>query len=189
MLALGKLALNLFKVDAALIASIQTFFEATVPMFHALGLTLSALNERPMTPRKDYHTNRLVSGPLQLANGTHLILDETQLTTGTLQAQGLANMSAIQQMIQWGKVAFDFDYYKVEMDVNIHCLVLSEGKSMLTCDVLLPVIPAPTAASCAPLTEDQLVAVRQYLDLVRFLPYDIPDALRKVLVLFHAMFF
>jgi len=44
-------------------------------------LSTGSLNARSWVPRKDYTVNRLRSGPLQLAPGTALILDETALST------------------------------------------------------------------------------------------------------------
>ena len=46
------------------------------PCVAHLPLSISSLNARPWTPRKDYATNRLRSGPLQVAPGTALVLDE-----------------------------------------------------------------------------------------------------------------
>ena len=51
-------------------------------------MTLHNMNNLKFTPRKDYTANRLVSGILQLSDGTHLILDETAMQSGQLDANG-----------------------------------------------------------------------------------------------------
>ena len=53
-------------------------------------MTLHNMNNLKFTPRKDYTANRLVSGILQLSDGTHLILDETAMQSGQLDANGTA---------------------------------------------------------------------------------------------------
>ncbi len=53
-----------------------------------LPMTLSNMNNLKFTPRKDYTANRLVSGILQLSDGTQLILNETALQPGQLDANG-----------------------------------------------------------------------------------------------------
>ena len=44
-----------------------------------------------MLLKKDFEANRLVSGMLQLAKGTQLIIDETAMTDGQLTAQVYTN--------------------------------------------------------------------------------------------------
>ena len=55
-----------------------------------LPMTLHNMNNLKFIPRKDYTANRLVSGVLQLSEGTHLILDETAMQAGQLDANGNA---------------------------------------------------------------------------------------------------
>lgn len=49
---------------------------------------------RRWTPQKDFDANRLRSGLLQLAPGTLLVFDETQMDTGPLDAAGLRAVQA-----------------------------------------------------------------------------------------------
>ncbi|CAL5347863.1 unnamed protein product [Camellia sinensis] len=53
-------------------------------------------------PSKDYETNRLVSGVLQLAEGSHIMIDETHLQAGTLNFVGVENvlLEAIDLILQ-----------------------------------------------------------------------------------------
>ena len=50
------------------------------PCVAHVPLSIANLNARSWAPRKDYALNRLRSGPLQLAEGTTLVLDECALT-------------------------------------------------------------------------------------------------------------
>lgn len=51
------------------------------------------MNQMRLVPKKDYVANRLVSGALQLARNTSLLLDETQLEQGQLDTTGEASRS------------------------------------------------------------------------------------------------
>lgn len=55
-----------------------------------LGMSLQNMNQMRLVPKKDYVANRLVSGALQLARNTSLLLDETQLEQGQLDTTGEA---------------------------------------------------------------------------------------------------
>ena len=46
------------------------------------------MNSLRFVPRKDYAANRLETGLLQLSARTHLMLDETALEPGQLDAKG-----------------------------------------------------------------------------------------------------
>ena len=49
------------------------------------------LNKKSWRPARDITTNRLSSSPLQLAENTHLLLDETVLEAGQLTPLGIRN--------------------------------------------------------------------------------------------------
>lgn len=56
-----------------------------------LAMSLQNMNQMRLVPKKDYVANRLVSGALQLARNTSLLLDETQLEQGQLDTTGEAS--------------------------------------------------------------------------------------------------
>lgn len=51
-------------------------------------MTIENMNHSRFIPHKDYTANRLVSGVLQLASNTSLVVDETQLEQGQLDTTG-----------------------------------------------------------------------------------------------------
>ena len=55
---------------------------------YMLPMTLHNMNNMKFSPRKDYDANRLVSGILQLCDGTQVVLDETAMQAGQLDANG-----------------------------------------------------------------------------------------------------
>lgn len=55
---------------------------------YRLQMTIENMNHSRFIPHKDYTANRLVSGVLQLASNTSLVVDETQLEQGQLDTTG-----------------------------------------------------------------------------------------------------
>ncbi|KAI7994939.1 Mini-chromosome maintenance complex-binding protein [Camellia lanceoleosa] len=87
-LAVGKLSLNLTGFNKENVSNfgnrLNLAVKNLVPFTHFIPLTVDYLNIASLSPRKDYETNRLVSGVLQLAEGSHTMIDETHLQAGTL---------------------------------------------------------------------------------------------------------
>lgn len=81
--------------------------------------------------RKDYETNKLVSGLLQLAPHTHLVLDETYMEQGKLESNGVAGIQNIAHLINNQQIKCNFQYFDIDYNVDIPVLILSEGRSML----------------------------------------------------------
>lgn len=121
-------------------------------------LSVGALNSGPWVPAKDYDSESLKPARLQLSPGTILLLDETAMEPGTLQAQGslferclvcvsvclsvlcltldgpiegLENLAALKQVMRTQELHYDFKYHKVPFHTDLSVLCLSEGRSLL----------------------------------------------------------
>ncbi|XP_028116804.1 mini-chromosome maintenance complex-binding protein-like [Camellia sinensis] len=145
-LAVGKISLNLTgfnKENVSIFGNRLNLADKNlVPFTHFIPLTVDYLNTASLSPRKDYETNRLVSGVLQLAEGSHMMIDETYLQAGTLNSVGVENARLIKNLMELQKVEYDFKYYKMEMEADVQLLILSEGKSnILSADLVLPFCP------------------------------------------------
>ncbi|RRT83780.1 hypothetical protein B296_00005938 [Ensete ventricosum] len=119
---------------------------------------------------------RLVAGVLQLAQGTHLTIDETRMQNGTLTSNGVENARLLKHLLEWQKVSsdflveYDFEYYKLEMAADVQLLIISEGKSnILPADLVLPFCPKSVASVNA--TGEELQAWRWYLATMRSLQH------------------
>jgi hypothetical protein len=77
-----------------------------------LPLTLETLDTKKFSPRKNYDTNLLESGLLQMVDGTFLIGDETVMKTGTLKENGILSIKAMATLIEQQVVEYDFQYYQ-----------------------------------------------------------------------------
>ena len=111
----------------ALAFALQTLTPATA----CLSVDIPSLNARSWVPKKDYDRNRLRAGPLQLADGTVCVLDETKLQSGILAETGVKNVRAVKDIIQVQKAEYDFDYHQMSMPTDISFVAVSEGKSIL----------------------------------------------------------
>ena len=88
-LVLGKFSLNLHNMTPHdnLPRRLATILSLLTSASHFLPLSREHLDTASFLPKKDFEANRLVSGMLQLAKGTQLIIDETAMTDGQLTAQ------------------------------------------------------------------------------------------------------
>ncbi|GFZ15094.1 E2F target protein 1 [Actinidia rufa] len=183
-LAVGKLSLNLtgFNVESASVFGnrLNLAIKNLLPFTRSIPLTVDYLNAASLAPRKDYQTNRLVSGVIQLAEGSHVTIDETQLQAGTLKAVGVENTRLLKNLMELQKVEYDFKYYKMEMAADVQLLILSEGKSnILPADLVLPFSPS-SVGSVEVVDADTLKAWRWYLSTLRLLPHSIEPEMQKV---------
>ncbi|GAV62484.1 LOW QUALITY PROTEIN: MCM_bind domain-containing protein/Racemase_4 domain-containing protein, partial [Cephalotus follicularis] len=182
--AVGNLSLNLTCLTKESVSVFGTRLNLAVknllPFTHSIPLTLKYLNSTSLAPKKDYQINRLTPGLLQLAEGSHLIIDETQLESGTLNSFGVENVRLLKNLMEFQKVEYDFQYYKMEMAADVQLLILSEGKShILPADLVIPFQPS-SADSCVVVNIETLDAWRWYLATVRLLPHSIKSEMQKV---------
>lgn len=186
-MALGKLSLNFIIEENAQAGTACTplnllsqAIEALLPRSHLMPLTLEFLNGKPIAPYKNYSRNCLMTGDLQLAEGTHLILDETALKTGQLTDLGLKNIHFIKNLMEWQKVEYDFEFYKMEMPTDVPVLVFSTARSRLfPADVVLPL--RPTQDCSLELQPEALAKWRMYLGTARAGDHSIDPTMQKVL--------
>lgn len=182
-LALGKYTLNLTGISKEVAKDISEMVEFIVAKCHKFPMTILNLNNSKLVPKKDYNTNRLISGKLQLSQDSHLILDETVLEEGQLDNTGVVNISALNYIISWQKLQYDFSYYKKDFATNVVILVLSEGKSLLQADSRLVVEiqkpPVPFQNIIQNCEEGFFDNVRKYISLARLIPYEISSNIKK----------
>ncbi|KAI8029029.1 Mini-chromosome maintenance complex-binding protein [Camellia lanceoleosa] len=183
-LAVGKLSLNLTgfnKENVSIFGNrLNLAVKNLVPFTYFMPLTVDYLNTASLAPRKDYETSRLVSGVLQLAEGSHMMIDETHLQAGTLNSVGVENARLIKNLMELQKVEYDFKYYKMEMEADVQLLILSEGKSnILPADLVLPFRPL-SVESCEIGDAEALKAWRWYLASLKSLPHSIEPDMQKV---------
>lgn len=134
---LGKFSLNLTcsSVPKELLSEhVKKFYnliELLLPNSCYMPLTIENLNTKSFVPKKDYTSNRLQSGFLQLPKHTHIVLDETTLQTGKLEQTGCLAVADLTELIQTQQLNYDFRFYKIPFHTNFPVLIFGEGKSLL----------------------------------------------------------
>ncbi|KAL4706219.1 hypothetical protein ACJJTC_018403 [Scirpophaga incertulas] len=192
-LTLGQFCLNISNLPTQRYPNYARQLYDVIKQFvtksYYLPLTIENLNTLSLLPKKDYDCNRLTSGVLQLSKDTHLVLDETKMEQGTLDATGVNNISAIGHMIKNQKVEYDFKYYKMEFESDISVLILSEGKSLLPSDYHCPLRPEESSlkifeaiveAATYYLKEGIMNTIRTYLTHIKLVKYTISEDLQFV---------
>jgi hypothetical protein len=79
---------------------------------------------------KNYDTNRLEKGFYQLSNGTHLLIDETDIKEMELKEEEVKNILITKKMIQEQLVPYDFKFYSLDFPVDVPVLTCSISKSI-----------------------------------------------------------
>ncbi|XP_018396179.1 PREDICTED: mini-chromosome maintenance complex-binding protein [Cyphomyrmex costatus] len=153
------------------------FLTLFVKKSHFLEITLSNLNELALIPKKDYECNRLTSGILQLSDDTHLVLDETGLTSGTLTATGRENYKALSDLLMFQKLKYDFKFYTIDYETDIPILIFSDVKSFIPCPTQIVLnVDADSENLYSQVTEaahqylkddNRLVNIRQYIETLK----------------------
>lgn len=134
---LGKFSLNLIcsavskDVISEHILKFYNFLELILTDSIYFPMTLENLNGTAFAPKKDYATNRLTTGLLQLPENCHLLLDETRLESGKLENSGCLAVADLSGLIRTQQVNYDFGFYKIPFNHNIAVMIMSEGKSLL----------------------------------------------------------
>lgn len=188
-MAIGKFTLNITgcKRDPLFHSCLTSWVTALSEKCFSLPLTLTNLNNVPMLPAKDYKANRLVSGALQLSHGTQLILDETCLEPGQLKAPGIENLKSLGNLISWQKLSYDFGpSYDIQFECDTRVLTLSEAKSLLPSDILLPLKPMldhPDFTQIQQLIQsnEMLNKFRMYLTLIKGIEYSVNEDVQKII--------
>jgi len=187
-LVLGKLSLNIHNMTPhqELPRRLATLLSLFVTKSHFLPLSRDVLDTSSFVPKKDFDANRLVTGTLQLGKSTHLWLDETVMTDGQLNANGLKNLTALGNLITWQKLEYDFQFQSMEYETDIPCLIMSEGRSMLPCDMQIMLKPCHVEARPdlisktfneigSSLSVELLDRIRQYITTCKMTEYNLTD--------------
>lgn len=185
-LCVGKFSLNITKCPGNLSQLLYGFLQKVAEKSYMLPMSIDNLNKMKFTPKKDHEKNQLVSGVLQLSAGTNLVLDETVMQPGTLDATGVNNLKAIGNLIQWQSVEYDFTYSRINMKTDVNVMIFSEGRSMLKCDCQIPLtsdnIDIEEAKSfITNISSVLLDKFRIYLACIQMLEFNLTEEVSKAL--------
>ena len=177
---LGKFSLNLIHVASNTSQLISFLLPQLLERFLFLPLSLSHLNEKPFLPKKDYSSEQLITGCLQLVDSTFILIDETKMENGRLTAAGVAALAALTELINAQCVYYDFTYHRLPFNTDTPILVLTEGdKSLLPATAVVPLLPSGHPSYRPELTKSDLEDIRRYLTIVRTMDYNLDIELQE----------
>jgi len=161
--------------------------QTLLPAVAYVPMSVKHLSAKLLAPKKDYDTEMLHTGDLQMTPSTQVLCDETAMVAGKLNETGLKNLHCLQQLATFQHLLFDFSFYQMEFPTDVPVLVTSQGKPLMTTDIVLKLCPdAPTAAAVRaelqanPDTEDMVQLCRIYMGLARATDVGLSDDLCKV---------
>lgn len=131
-----------------------------------LALNPESLSSQRWKPCQDHDSDRLVSGQLQLAAGTLLMLDETSMGEAQLDANATKAVFAVKALVQDQNLKCDYGFYDVDLPHELQCLLFSSTASVIQAKVSLPLKPSSEAKAHSTL----LSAIpKEALEAARFL--------------------
>ncbi|KAJ3248252.1 hypothetical protein HDU78_001257 [Chytriomyces hyalinus] len=166
----GNFPFNLYNFPTP--ASSKSVFDAVsllLPLARRIPLSIHYLNTNRMAPGvfvsreswkemntvKDKETrdsdlivHGLVSGELQLADRTYVVVDEVGMDAGVLKEQGVINVRQMNDILKFAELPFAVgsgadspDHTVSKIPVDLSFLVLSQGKCMFDVDCMMPIMP------------------------------------------------
>uniref|UniRef100_A0A158PAC0 Mini-chromosome maintenance complex-binding protein n=1 Tax=Angiostrongylus cantonensis TaxID=6313 RepID=A0A158PAC0_ANGCA len=125
--------------DSQAVNSIMELTQHLMPKVKLLTITPDLLSQKRFAPFKDYVSDDLLQGELQLSNGTVLVIDETQLPSGSFPVSGFVeeNLKVLEDLVVAQKMEYNYSFYKIPMDVDYNILILSRKESRLFKEIAL----------------------------------------------------
>ena len=103
-----------------------------------LPLSIDTMENKKFSPKKNYDTNMLEGGLLQLVDGTFMIVDETVMKSGQIKENGIQSVKAMATLIEQQTVEYDFQYYQQSYPINVGIVIVSDGRSMFKNTLQVP---------------------------------------------------
>ncbi|CAL8077826.1 unnamed protein product [Orchesella dallaii] len=140
---IGKYVLNLNGISQSsdIAETFQRVVKRLIPRTLALNFTINDVHSWNLTPRKNVHTNQLESALFQMAGGTHVLINETQLGVGQFNDAGRHNIAVLTELLTTQQVKYDYTYQFPAIAVDSPVIVLSDTLSVLPVDIRIAVKP------------------------------------------------
>jgi hypothetical protein len=137
------------------------------PASKLLSLSNEFIGKSSWIPRKDYDSNRLISGELQVSNGTMLFVDQTTLREGKIHGTAVSNLRSLQDLVTQQTIPVDFKFYSTTLPVDVPVISVCTTNSMLKDFCTVPLRPQSLPSSSSVSNYD-IQNVRNYVEGVRW---------------------
>ena len=99
-LLLGNLSVNLTNLKPFEAKALTSLIQNITPLTNYIPLTIESLENLKLAPHKNYETNTLEGGLLQMVDGTTVIIDETTMKEGQIKEKGIMNIKTLATLIE-----------------------------------------------------------------------------------------
>ena len=152
-LLIGHFPLCLAVSDPAHAGILTELIAQLRPVVATVAIGATQLDTVQLAPSVEADSSVVAQGLLQLAPGTHLVLDETALEVGQFSAKATANLKAVMELLDHQHVSFDLGFQSVQIRTDYTVLSVAVGSSIFghhwTVPVSVKVLPAVDAQSLA----------------------------------------
>ena len=169
----GISCINLYslkgEISNEIVKGIERFMKLLQPHTLVLPIDLDSLSTQDFVPKKNYDTNRLQKGDLQILNSTCALLDETNMKEGKSEGERLIlNMRAIASLIEEQSIKYNFQYHEQSFDCSCPVIIVSTGRSVFKNATPVPVNPVrtPNPDALNDLEEELIIEGRYYFNQV-----------------------
>jgi hypothetical protein len=129
-----KVCIGRLSVNDIRIGQLQEVLRQFVPRCVHIDASVQSLNETTFLPKRDYDQNYLYPSPLQLADGTVVLVDETRMMEGTIGETGVGSTKAIRSVLNQQILPIQFGFCDVSIPTDYSCIVLVQSN---TCQSIL----------------------------------------------------
>ena len=118
----GRFVLNIVGMTSSedRASTLVRFLENILPRCVKVDSNIDILNQSAYMPFKDSETNLLTSSPLLLAAGTLMIVDESEMSEGTLAESGLKSFHALRYFFVLVQSSFVITSYSTSISFSFH---------------------------------------------------------------------
>ncbi|KAG5518039.1 hypothetical protein PMAC_003225 [Pneumocystis sp. 'macacae'] len=179
-MVLGSFPVNIRNCLPNMLSKFKEFLSNVLPAFIYEKIDIHTLNNNKFYPLSD--GEKLQAGIMQLAKGTVVCFDETNMDEGTLNDTGVRNLRSLNQVILSQVLPFHFSFSEFEIETDLTIIVLSKtGKTLLPIDVSIPIKSqiSPDLKPFLHIASDKLTSFRKYFATIRQLSVTISNEISE----------
>lgn len=98
-------------------------------------LELASLDKTSFISKKNYETNCLEIGKMQMSSNTVVCIDETKMSAGILKEIGVKNIHYLNELLENQTLNFDFCFQELKVPCPCNVIICSEGKTFLKSNI------------------------------------------------------
>jgi len=124
-------------------AAMDRLYESLYPKVHLCHMNRLSMNKERWVPVKNHDTEELEYGRLQNTSDTFLLVNETALSDGKLENNGVLNLRSLNTVVTDQRIDFDFVYSAVPFETSMPVIILSQGRSLIDCNAMVELGKTP----------------------------------------------